>query len=130
VKKNGFTLALILLALLFCMTGCVSTQKLGDFTLLSSRNVELSRAGEFRQSSTEVEGKDVRNWLFGIPLKAGDTDLKGAVDAALTKVPGAVAVVDPRFSYRSFRIPFLFGSIYRSEGFYVKGTVLVDPNRM
>jgi hypothetical protein len=123
----AFVAALTITAM---FSGCASTQKLGDFTLLSSRNIELSRAGEFIHTTTQVTGTEVSRWLFGIPLNENTIDLKGAVDNSLSKIPGAVAVVDPRFSYKYFRIPFIIGNIYRSEAYIITGTVLIDPKRM
>jgi hypothetical protein len=111
-------------------SGCTSMERLGEFTILSSRSLELSRADEYVNSTTQVTGTDVSRWLFGKELLAVKVDLKAAVDDALSKIPGAVAVVDPRLTLKHFRIPFIIGNIYRSETYSVIGTALIDPKRV
>ena len=49
--------------------------------------------------------------------------IEDAVNRAIEKVPGGVALVDAVVRYRSWYIPFIYGQ----NGFTVEGTVLVDP---
>jgi hypothetical protein len=111
----------IVLALGLVLAGCAT--RIGDFTMLSTQNVDLSRAGEFRRSASTVEGKDTMHIILGIKTKA-NIDLKEAIDKALAKFPGAVALVNARLYTTGWSI---FG-IYGQTSYIVSGTALVDPN--
>jgi hypothetical protein len=120
-KKRMF-LGMLAMALVVGMftTGCAT--RLGDFTLLSSKNVELSRLGEFTRSKKVVRGSDSKvTLLFFIPITK-EVDLKKALDNALNKIPGAQAIVDVRIDYQ--KLNFL---LFQIDGYVVSGTALVDP---
>lgn len=105
--------------LLFVLTGCA--QRLVDFTILSTKNIDLTRAATFERGAVRVEGKDEISIIIIIPT--GVPNVKEAVDRAIESVPGAVALVDGVVSYRSFYIPYIFGQ----ESYVVEGTPLIDP---
>jgi hypothetical protein len=122
MANKKFRLGILAMVLVFTMvlTGCVT--RIGDFTVMSSRNVELSRLGEFNRSSQTVKGTDSFVTVLGfIPVKTR-VDLKKALDNALSKIPGAQALVDVRIDVR--RLNFL---LFQIESYVVSGTVLIDP---
>jgi len=113
-------LVIIVLVFTMVLSGCAT--RIGDFTVMSSKNVELSRLGEFNRSSQTVKGTDSFVTVLGfIPVKTR-VDLKKALDNALSKIPGAQALVDVRIDVR--RLNFL---LFQIESFVVSGTVLIDP---
>lgn len=70
-----------LLAFVMLQWGCAS--RLGDFTLLSSKTVEISRVDLKKVTySRGIEGSDGRFWFLFIPF-GNAPSLEEAVDAAL-----------------------------------------------
>ena len=104
--------------LAFTLSGCET--RIADFTALSSKNIDWSHASEFERSPLRVEGKDSVGIIVFIPTKA-KIDVKEAVDKAIEKTPGAVALVDGTIYRSSFW--FIFGE----EAVRVEGTPLIDP---
>lgn len=99
------------------MTGCV--QRIGDFTLLSSKNVDLSRLATATKSPNRVTGEDAKEIIIVIPT--GVPNVKEAIDRAIESEPGCVALSDATIKYSSFYIPYIFGrSAFTVEGTPVK----------
>jgi hypothetical protein len=118
--NKKFWPGILVMALVFTVTGCAT--RIGDFTLMSSKNVELGRLGEFNRSGQQIKGTDSLITVLGfIPVKT-KVDLKKALDNALNKIPGAQALVDVRIDVR--RLNFL---LFQIQGYVVSGTVLIDP---
>ena len=113
--KKLFLVVLSLLAL----TGC--TTRLADFTIISTKNIDLSRGAEFIRSDKRVEGEDKKYIIILIPT--GIPSPKEATDKAIESTPGAVALLDGVLEKEFFYFPYIFGyTIYR-----IKGTPLIDP---
>lgn len=102
------------------LTSCVS--RLGAFTVISTKNIDWSRAAEYQRSSKRVDGEDVCHIIIFIPTKMNIT-IEDAVDDALGKVPGAVALVDAVLRSKFFYIPYIYGQ----QAYIVEGSVLIDP---
>jgi hypothetical protein len=119
-KKGLMKLSGLILTVGFLLSGCAT--RIGDFTLMSSKNVELSRMGEFTYSKKAVKGTDsIVTLLFFMPVKK-DVDMREAIDKALAKIPGAVALVDVRIYYH--KLNFI---LFQVEGFTISGNALIDP---
>ncbi len=119
-NKKSFVFKLaVLIGIAALSTGCIT--RLGSFTVLSTRNIDWSRAGEFQRGS-KVDGKDIMHMIVFIPTKLNIT-IEEAVDNALDKVPGAVALVDVVLKNKVVLVP----PLYYQEGFIVEGSVLIDP---
>jgi len=116
MKTRTFTLAVAVLTLLG--VGC--DQRIADFTVISTRNVDLSRMGEYEKSAVRVRGKDYIP-LFLFFGTDRDPDLKEAIDDALNEVPGAVALIDGVIYKRDWW--FIFGE----DSLIIEGTPLIDP---
>lgn len=116
--KGVLITTLIALALLV-MTGC--TTRLTDFTIISTKNIDLSRGAEFTRSDNRVEGEDTRHIIIFIPT--GIPSPKEAADKAIESIPGAVALLDGVLEHEWFYFPYIYGyATYR-----IKGTPLIDP---
>lgn len=101
------------------LTGC--STRLGTFTVISTKNIDWSRVGEFTHASKETEGSDKLHMILFIPT-ALEITIEDAVDEAIEKIPGAVALVDAVVRYRSFS--FL---LYSQTAYLVEGKPLIDP---
>jgi hypothetical protein len=115
MKKAFLPLALGMLL----TTGC--STRLVDFTIMSSKNVDLTRVATFERAKNRVEGTDMAHIIIFIPT--GTPNAKEAMDRAIESVPGAVALVDGVITYKFFYIPYIYGQ----QSYVVEGTALIDP---
>ena len=99
--KSRAMLAAVLCAGMFMFTGC--TTRLGDFTVLSTKNVDVSglKPGD-RQT-----GEDCVNLLFSM-IPMGEVNWKNAMDQALERGKGDV-MVDAVLTVKAWAIPYIFG---------------------
>jgi hypothetical protein len=112
---------MISLAGLLVLVAAGCTTRLGSFTVISTRNVEWNRAGEYIRSGERIEGTDVMHIILFISTQAS-IDMQTAVDDALDQIPGAVALIDTVLSIRSWSV-----LVYGQTAYIVTGTALVDP---
>lgn len=101
------------------LSGCV--QRLTDFTIISSKNVDLSKGADFIRGDSRVEGEDTKPIIV---FPVGIPNAKEALDNAIQSVPGCVGLLDGVLEHEYFS--FIFG--YNT--FRVKGTCLLDPKLM
>ena len=106
------------LVFLLLSSGC--STRLIDFTIISSKNVDLSNASEFTRGTERMEGKDKAHMVLFIPF--GVPSMKEAVDRAIETVPGAVALVDGVVVYKWWT-----AGLYGQSSYIVEGTPLIDP---
>ncbi len=118
-KRISSTACLAAVIASFVLAGC--TQRFVDYTLLSTKNVDLSKAGTFKRAANRVTGEDNRYWIIFIPT-GGTPHLKTAVDRAIESVPGAIALVDGVVSARAWWFIIGEGAVL------VEGTPLIDPS--
>lgn len=111
------TLVSGLLLAIVC-TACTTRQ--GDFTVLSTRNVDIARIARARQlqNPVPVTGYDVQHRVLMIPV-TGPPNLEEAVDDAMDRSNGDCMVDVVIYSYHWW-IPFIYGQ----SGWKVKGRVL------
>lgn len=115
-------MAILLASTVWFDAGCVRT--ITDFTIVSTKNFDLSRAGEFERYPQVRRGRDVVHWVTIFPLSwTGEPELKPALDRAIQSVPGGVALVDGRIREVFWYIPLLYGQ----HSLIAEGTPLVDP---
>ncbi|MFT5888326.1 MAG: hypothetical protein ACI9BO_001144 [Zhongshania sp.] len=120
----NFSGALLAFLGLVLLSGCAT--RMVDFTIISTKNVDLARLGEFHRSERverveRVEGVDTRYIIIIIPT--GNPSVEEAVDRAIESVPGGVALIDGVLTSKFFYIPYIFGE----TKYVVTGTVLIDP---
>ena len=120
VKQARHVLPLIA-SLALLSAGC--TTRLTDFTIISTKNIDLSRGAEFVRGPGRVEGVDKKHIIIFIPT--GVPNAKEATDRAIESMPGCVALLDGVLEYQWFYFPYVYGyNLYR-----VKGTPLIDPKQ-
>jgi len=115
--KIAATLAAAL-AIVPLLSGCVN--RITDFTLLSTKNIDLTKASNFKRAANRVTGEDKA--LVIIIFPTGVPSVKEAVDKALEGVPGAVALVDGVVKSKGWWF------IYGENSMIVEGTPLIDPS--
>lgn len=119
MKNIKFTLlSLSLVALFFC--SC--SHRILDFTLISSKNVDLSKGATFERGKSRVEGKDLVHWIIIIPT--GTVNIKEALDRAIESTPGCVALLDGVIYTKFWWIPYIYGQ----QSATIEGTPLIDPS--
>lgn len=101
------------------LTGC--TQRLVDFTIMSSKNMDLTRGAEFQRGGSRVVGEDSKPIILIIPT--GTPNIKEAMDRAIESQPGAVAILDGVVTHTFWWIPYIYGT----NTIKVEGTPLIDP---
>lgn len=114
LTKLFFRTSVILCSLLV-LSGC--SRRIIDFTVISSKNVPITEKGtEFKKATTRVKGVDSKTSIL---FFQGMPDMKEAIDDAIEKYPGAVALTDGVIYSKSWSC-FLFGK----NKFEVEGTPL------
>jgi len=109
------------IAVLLCIPVLGCATRLVDFTIISTKNIDLARGADFKRGSTRVEGEDGVAIIIIIPT--GTPNIKEAIDRAIEKVPGAIALLDGVLTSKSWYIPYIFGEC----SYVVEGTPLIDP---
>ena len=105
--------------LVMIVSGCVT--RLVDFTVISTKNIDLARGASFTRASSRAIGEDSVHIIIIIPT--GTPNIKTAIDKAIESVPGAIALLDGVLSVKAWYIPLIFGQ----SGYIVEGTPLIDP---
>ena len=111
----------ITLLLLACILLSSCAYRITDFTIISTKNVDLSRASTFTRNSDRNEGVDKAHIILFIPF--GRPHLKEAIDRAIESTPGAVALVDGVVYSKSW-----WAILYGQSKIIVEGTPLMDPS--
>ena len=110
-KALPFALAACLIA------GC--TQRIGDFTVASTKNMDVTDNSHTIITGNRVTGKDVAHIILFFPT--GIPDMKEAMDNAIEKSPGAVGLSDVTIKLGNFYIPLIYGQQwYEVEGTPIK----------
>ncbi len=101
---------------LLLMAGC--EQRLGDFTFLSSKNIDLLKLEmEAPADARIVEGEDSKPIVF--LFSGGAPNLKEAVDRAIESGQGT-ALTDVSIYQKGWYIPYIVGE----NAFRVRGKVV------
>ena len=118
---KNFKLTLLSLSIVALIFSSCSHRVL-DFTLISTKNVDLSNGASFERGKQRVEGEDLVHWIIFIPT--GTVSIKEAVDRAIETTPGCVALVDGVIYTKFWWIPYIYGQ----QSATIEGTPLIDPN--
>lgn len=89
------------------LTGCMSHRVL-DVTMISTKNIELSQTPHRVDTSVRVTGVDERKMYF-LGSAVDMPDLKEAIDNAIEKNNGCVALLNAVVTYKECWIPFVLG---------------------
>ena len=98
------------------------THRVLDFTLISSKNVDLSKGATFERGKQRVEGVDMVHWIICFPI--GTVNIKEALDNAIESTPGCVALLDGVIYTKFWWIPYIYGQ----QSALIEGTPLIDPS--
>lgn len=93
-----------------------------DFTLISSKNVDLTKGAGFVRGKSRVKGKDMVHWIIIFPT--GSVNIKEAVDRAIESTPGCVALLDGVIYAKFWWIPYIYGQ----QSATIEGLPLIDPS--
>jgi hypothetical protein len=104
---------------LFLLSGC--STRVADFTIISSKNIDLSKGMNFKRGSTRVKGEDLKHIII---IPTTHPNAKEAMDKAIESVPGCVALTDGVLNHNLWWIPYIYGQ----ESYEVEGTPLIDPD--
>ena len=119
MKNLKFT---FLLLTIVALTFSSCSHRVLDFTLISSKNVDLSKGATFERGKSRVEGKDMVHWIIFIPT--GTVSIKEALDKAIESTPGCVALLDGVIYTKFWWIPYIYGQ----QSATIEGTPLIDPS--
>ena len=114
--KKSYLISSVAALLLF--PSC--TTRLTDFTVISTKSIDLNQSGKYKKSSQRVTGEDKKSIVVVIPT--GTPSAKEAVDQAIESVPNGVALVDGVLTHKWFYIPYIYGE----SSYIAEGTVLVE----
>jgi len=118
MKVSKLTLIIIsIVAMIF--SSC--SQRILDFTIVSSKNIDLSNAASFERGKQRVEGVDKVYIILIIPT--GTPNLKEALDRAIETTPGCVALVDGVITYK-----YLWFLLFGETSYIIEGTPLIDKS--
>lgn len=110
MKKVNSKVSLFVLTLLLC--GC--SHRLVDFTVISTQNVPLTERGEvLLKANSRVQGSDTKWQILFVP---GIPSMKEAIDRAIRKYHGAVALADGVVYSKAWSIGLFGQSTYTVEG--------------
>lgn len=121
MKRQGVMFWVLLAGVMF-LSGCAT--RMVDYTIISTKNVDVSAMGKYTAGEHRVVGEDVKHGVFIVP--AGMPNMKEAIDDAIEKVPGAVAMLDGVVYYRSWGIPLIYGQ----NAFVIEGTPLIIASKV
>ena len=117
MKKVKFSIVLLVFIGLF-LSSC--SHRILDFTVVSSKNIDLSHAASFERGGVRQSGVDKVHIIIFVPT--GTINLKEALDVAIEKTPGCVALVDGVIRSKYWWIPFIYGQ----SSYTIEGTPLID----
>ena len=115
------TMTLMVAGLMLVAVGC--EHRMTDFTIISTRNVDLSQMGTYKKGAERVRGRD-KLYTILVFKQSGDLNLKEAIDDALNQVPGTVALLDGVIYTKNWYLFPLWGE----DSLIIEGTPLIDPN--
>lgn len=112
---------LILLAAAAGLVASSCTQRIVDFTIISTKNIDMTKSSNFQKGKVRTEGSDKVHIIIFIPT--GTPNIKTAVDKAIEKIPGCVALLDGVVYGKFWWVPYVYGQ----SQYIVEGTPLIDP---
>ncbi|CEN53697.1 hypothetical protein [Capnocytophaga canis] len=110
---------LLLLSVLVVLTSC--SHRFLDFTVISTKNIDMTKSSHFTRGKSRVSGKDKVHVIVFIPT--GVPNLKEAVDRAIESTPNCIGLLDGVVYQKYF-----YGIIYSQSGYVIEGTPLIDPS--
>ncbi len=119
MKKYNIHLTLLVVCTLL-ISAC--SHRVLDFTLISSKNIDMTKSSTFIKGKSRVQGEDLVHWIICFPT--GTVNIKEAVDRAIESTPGCVALLDGVIYTHFWWFPYIYGQ----ESATIEGTPLIDPS--
>lgn len=109
----------LVFAMMLLSSGC--TQRLTDFTVISTKNVPIGGYDQTKlvKGTTRVKGEDCAHMILFIPT--GTPNMKEAIDRAIESTPGAIGLVDG-----VVKSSFWYALLYGKNKYIVEGTPLFE----
>jgi len=111
---------LLLTIVSFILTGC--SQNLFNFTLVSTKSIELEKLSSLKKSPENVVGEDKTSLIILIPTRTIKIDQ--AITNTIDAIPGCVALMDGVVYSKFWWIPYIYGE----QKFVIEATPLIDPS--
>lgn len=102
------------------LTGC--SKNLFNFTLVSTKSIELEKLSSLEKSSEKVTGEDKASLIIFIPTRTIKIDQ--AITNTIDAIPGCVALMDGVVYSKFWWIPYIYGE----QKFVIEATPLIDPS--
>jgi hypothetical protein len=102
------------------LTSC--SQNLFNFTLVSTKNIELEKLSSLKKSSERTTGQDKSSIIIIIPTRQVKIDQ--AISNTIDGIPGCVALLDGVVYSKIWYIPYIYGE----QRIVIEATPLIDPS--
>lgn len=102
------------------LTSC--SQNLFNFTIVSTKNIELQKLSTLEKSTTRIKGEDKASIIILIPTRKIKIDQ--AISNTIDGIPGCVALLDGTVYSKGWFVPYIYGEVK----FVVEATPLIDPS--
>ena len=104
---------LFLSMFMFLLSGCV--HRIGDFTVASTKNMNIKGAAHRVDESVRVKAEDTAHIILFVPT--GQANMKEAMDNAIEQKAGAVGLSNVTVKSGFWWIPYIYGqSWFEVEG--------------
>lgn len=112
-------LAITIFTVLF-LTSC--SQNLFNFTIVSTKNIELDKLSLLTKSATRTKGEDKASIIIFIPTRTIKIDQ--AISNTIDGIPGCVALLDGVVYSKVWWIPYIYGE----SKYVIEATPLIDKS--
>lgn len=112
------TAILILASIL--LSSC--SQDLFNFTIVSTKNIELDKLSSLKKSTEKTKGEDKSSIIIFIPTKRIKIDK--AISNTIDGIPGCVALLDGSVYSKYWWIPYIYGE----QKIVIEATPLIDSS--
>ncbi len=102
------------------LTSC--SQNLFNFTLVSTKNIELEKLSSLEKSNEKTTGEDKASIIVFIPTRTIKIDQ--AITNTIDEIPGCIALLDGVVYSKFWWIPYIYGE----QKFVIEATPLIDPS--
>ena len=102
------------------LTGC--SRNLFNFTIVSTKDIELEKLASLKKSSEKTEGEDKASIIILFPTKKVRIDR--AISNTIDAFPGCVALMNGTVYSKFWYIPYIYGK----EKIVVEATPVIDPS--
>jgi hypothetical protein len=99
MKKLSITVILSIL-----LTGC--SQNLFNFTVVSTKNIELEKLSSLQKASEKARGEDKSSIIIIIPTRKVKIDQ--AISNTIDEIPGCIALLDGVVYSKFWFIPYIY----------------------